>query len=556
MDLKQVDWDEILNLVNNNGNILLDVLKSELDVEEKRLEEIIAELERGGIDVLSSEEKELRERIANGDQVLLPQTDEPLKLYLREMKDLSLLTREGEYRIGTQMERGRKRICGYLFQSIPVIDKFLDYQEDLKYSSLPVEQFLYVGTHEWPEDYGGEKERQVLLKSMKSISKWREGLIRYKDAYLETGKMRYKRKYKRYEERIIDKILSLRIQTPYLKRILNVQKEVFRRIESEIGAIRSLKGKLGLKMEEVLEKSVSQEDVIDEKIAGIAKAIKSHRDNLAEFEKEIHSGWKEVYARVKKIQKWEGYFNRAKRQLVKANIRLVIAIVKKYFRGSSGFMDAIQEGNTGLVRAVEKFDHLKGYKFSTYAIWWIKQSVAKSLAEQHVAIRVPVHAFAVINKIKRTEQLLVQEKGIEPTLEEISERTGFSIEKIKIAKKLDIDPLSLDEPSMEDGEVVIGELISDPTVLLPERRTFLCLLKEYLEEVLDSALSPREKKVLQLRFGLIDGDRKTLEDIGMMFNVTRERIRQIEANAIRKIKRSKQRRKLETFLDMGEIELY
>ena len=556
MESKGIDWKEVMDLVSNDGDINLNQLKEELNIGENELEEIVNKLERGGIDVLTNEEEELKERISRKNEDILKQTDEPIKLYLREMKDISLLTRRGEYTIGAKMEKGRKMISKYIFQSIPVIDEFLNFEERINSTSLPIEQFLYLDNHQWPRYYNGEEERQLLIKAMRKIRKMRARLVKYKDAYLGKGKERYRKGYKKYEKRISDEIQTFRIQTPYLKKLLDTQKRVYQRMKNIVDAINNLKVKLPSKNFNDKMKSSKSKEYSREELMGIKEAVKKHQQTLKEFESEVHSSWDNINKRIKKIQKWEDYFLEAKRQLIEANICLVIAIAKKYFRRGVDFMDAVQEGNTGLIKAVEKFDHLKGYKFSTYGIWWIKQAIAKALAEQHDTIRIPVHTVTVINKIKKARHNLLQEYGVEPSVEEVSKATGFSVDKIKIAQRLDRGSLSLEDPATSDEVVLLGDLIPDTNLLSPANDTWLTLLGEYLEEALNTTLSPREKKVLQLRFGLIDGNQKTLEDIGMIFNVTRERVRQIEANALRKMKRCNYRKKLEEFLSMGEFEPY
>lgn len=556
MESEGIDWKDVMDLVSSDGEINLNELKEELNIEDDEIDEIVDKLERGGIDVLTEKEEELKIRLSKKSEGLLKQTDEPIKLYLREMKDICLLTRQGEYKIGVKMERGRKKISKYIFCSIPVIDEFLNFEERIENTSLPIEQFLYLNNHQWSSSYNGRKERQSLLKIMKKIKKIRTRLVKYKDAYLEKSKERYKQKCKKYEQRIIDEIQSFRIQTPYLKKLLDEEKKIYNKMKIIVDAIENLKVRITSNKSKSKKKNLKNETLHREELIGIKEAIKNHEQTLKEYEREVHSSWDSVNKRMKKIRKWEDYFLDAKRQLIEANICLVIAIAKKYFRRGVDFMDAVQEGNSGLIKAVEKFDHLKGYKFSTYGIWWIKQAIAKALAEQHDTIRIPVHTVTVINKIKKARHNLLQEYGIEPSIEEVSRATGFSIDKIKIAQRLDHGSLSLEDPATSDEVVLLGDLIPDTSLLTPANDTWLTLLREYLEDALNTTLSPREKKVLQLRFGLIDGNQKTLEDIGMMFNVTRERVRQIEANALKKMKRCNYRKKLEEFLRMGEFEPY
>ncbi|MEJ2306820.1 MAG: RNA polymerase sigma factor RpoD/SigA, partial [candidate division WOR-3 bacterium] len=233
---------------------------------------------------------------------------------------------------------------------------------------------------------------------------------------------------------------------------------------------------------------------------------------------------------------------------------LVFSIAKKFKRDGISFMDIVQEGNAGLIKAVEKFDHKKGYKFSTYGIWWIKQAIIKTLAEQSDSFSIPTHTLTLINKITKSKRDLLHKNGTKPTIEEISKYIGISEERIKFAQTLGDSTKSLDEPVSEDGELLYGDTIAKDAMPSPAKKAMLNLLNENLVEILEATLSPRERKVLQLRYGLLDGETKTLEEIGLMFKVTRERIRQIEENALNKLRKSPDRRRLKSFYSMWEYE--
>jgi len=303
-----IDWKEVMGLVNSKADININDLKEELDIGEEGLREIVDKLKRGGIDVQNKKEEIVKERIIKRDENNLRQTNEPIKLYLRELKNISLLTRQGEYKIGARMEKGRKMISKYLFQSIPVIDEFLKFEDRLENNSLPIEQFLYLNNHEWPQDYNGEKERQNLLKLIKRVRKWKGGLVKYKNGYIETGRDRYKQKYKKYEKKLIDEIQTLRIQTPYLKKLLDVQKKIYRKMKITVDKIFSLKAKLTSKASKNHKKCSFSKGKNHEELIGIREAIKNHQETLKEFEREVDSCWESVESRLKKIQKWEEYF--------------------------------------------------------------------------------------------------------------------------------------------------------------------------------------------------------------------------------------------------------
>lgn len=540
MEDKYLTWSEILKQIDEDGNIYLDELKEKLEITEEKLNKILTEVGSEEKEEIEEDEKYEDNKVSPG-KISPRSVDQPMKLYLRDIDGITLLTKEDEYEIGKRLEKGRSMISRYLFRHPPIIDKFLSYKEEITNSSFLIKQFLYLDTHKWDENYDGYKEKKNLLRLMQNVEKWKLKMIKYKDAYLKKGKKIYKFKYKRYEESIIKSILKLRIQTPYLKKLIKTQKKIHDKFKNKISYLKSLREKFK-HLHHPIERKRLKKDLRD-----IIEEIKN-------YQLDIHSDWKEVDYISKKIEKWKGFFRQAKKELIEGNIRLVFSIAKKYNKCGVSFMDIVQEGNAGLIKAVEKFDHKKGYKFSTYGIWWIKQAILKTIAEQSDSFRIPAHTLTLINKVTKSKRKLFQKNGVKPTLEEISKATGISEERIKFAQTLDDGTRSLDEPLTKDGDLVFGDIITGKEESSPAKKAMLTLLNENLLAIMKTALSPREKRVLELRYGLSDSETKTLEEIGLMFNVTRERVRQIEENALKKLRRSPGRRRLKAFFSMWEYE--
>lgn len=523
MKLRKDLFAKIFKIAANRGKISLfeinDLLPDFVSADD--IDQIIGELRKKGIQIIEDEESKTDRKKTAGPT---GRKEEPIRAYFRELAKYSLLSREEEIDLAQRIETGYQMIERQLFSMVGMIDFLVEICKQVERGKKGFDQVSRVELAPLVSRYSHWAERQKFIRRVKSIEKENKKM---RLLYRKTKKQRRpstRNKIYELRERILRKVDLLSLQPVVMREAVDYFKE---------------------RMSEITK--------LDD---DVKRALKRRKDKVRSLRRQFNKclvalGGDQIdcHQMLSVVTNWESVISKARKRMIEGNMRLVISIAKRYGNRGLEFSDLVGEGNNGLIKAVEKFDYRKGYKFSTYATWWIRQSITRAIGDQARTVRVPAHVLDTMNKVSKAIYELVQKNGREPTTAEIAKYLNIPVEKVKMAHNISLIPISLDKPIDDEESSFVSDFISDPKVDSPSKRAALSILKDRFDEVL-KGLTRREEKIIRLRFGLRDGHPMTLEQVGRIFNITRERVRQIEAKALKKLRHPVRLRRLVPYREL------